>query len=79
MDFKYIVLSEKLVSTFHTISRDESQSMKRAPMVDSTISARSLGTRMCPFECIGYSSIALVNASICIKLPKKKMLVQIVV
>jgi len=46
--------------------------MKRAPMVDSTISARSLGTPICPFECKGYSSIALVNASIYIKLPTKK-------
>lgn len=39
--------------------------MYRAPMVDSTMSARDLGTFNRPRECNGYFSIAFVNSKIC--------------
>jgi len=50
------------MSTFHTVSTDEPQSTKIAPMVDSTISAKLLGTSISPLECKGYSAIPLVNS-----------------
>lgn len=40
-------------STFQTISIEELQSMKTAPIVDSTISAKTLGASTRPLECKG--------------------------
>jgi hypothetical protein len=51
---------------------DKLQSVKTAPIVDSTISARLFGTSISPLECNGYSAISLVNSWICIKIGEKK-------
>lgn len=47
--------------TFQTVSNEELLSMKTAPIADSTISARTFGTSISPFECRGYSAMSCVN------------------
>ena len=59
------------IITFHTMSSEEEQSMKTAPIEDSTISARAFGASISPLECNGYSKIPCENSRICVNIQEK--------
>ena len=71
MQWYKIVRVTVVVSTVQTVSKEELLSTKTAPMADSTMSARTFGTSIRPFECKGYSEISSVNFRICTRVTQK--------